>query len=257
MNDDFNSTVREGGFDIGQSLQNAVDSFFSFLPQLLGALVLLLIGYIIAKAVEKVIRKVLVKARFDRALHVSPAGKFINRIVESPASLAAHVAFYLIFLLFISIAISALDIAVLNTIVEGIYSYVPNVIAAIAIFLVASAIVAGGEVFIYKALGNHPMTKIVGAVLPAIVLSIAVFMILNQLNIAPEIVTITYTAILGAISLGLALAFGLGGRDVAAQILSNAYDSAQANKPMMKDAARTAKNNSRNMAEDAKHRTNQ
>lgn len=257
MNDGFTRTVQEGGFDAGQSFQNALDSFFSFLPQLLGALVLLLIGYIVAKAVEKVIRKVLVKARFDRALHVSPAGKFINRLVDSPAALAGKISFYLIFLLFISIAVTALDIPALTSIVEGIYSYIPNVIAAIAIFLVASAIVAGGEVFIYKALGNHPMTKIVGAVLPAIVFSIAAFMILNQLRIAPEIVTITYTAILGAISLGLALAFGLGGRDVAGQILSNAYDKTQQNKPMMRDAVRTAKANSRQMADDAKNKANQ
>lgn len=254
MNDGVSRTVSDEGFSIARSFEKALDSFFSFLPQLLGAFLLLLIGYFIAKVVQKVIRKVLVKARFDRALHVSPAGKFINRIVESPAALAGRIAFYLIFLLFISAAISALDIPALNTIVDGIYSYIPNVIAAIAIFLVASAITAGAEVFIYKVLGNHPITKVIGAVLPAITLSIAAFMILNQLKIAPEIVTITYTAILGALSLGLALAFGLGGRDVAAQILGNAYDNVQAKKPMMRDAARTAKANSQQMAEDAKNK---
>jgi hypothetical protein len=243
---------RDEDFDISNSLQNFVDSIFGFLPQLLGALLLLLVGYIIAKTVQKVLTKVLVRARFDRALHVSPAGKFINRIVESPASLLGRIAFFVIMLLVISISVSTLDIQALNNIVDGIFSYIPKVIAAIAIFLVASAITAGAEVFIYKVLGNHPMTKVIGAVLPAITLSIAVFMILNQLEIATEIVNITYTAILGSLALGLALAFGLGGRDVAAQILSNAYDNAQAKKPMMKDAARTAKENSKQMAQDAR-----
>lgn len=243
---------QDDGFDISNSLQNFVDSIFTFLPQLIGAILLLVIGYIVAKVVEKVIRKVLVRARFDRALHVSPAGKFINRIVESPAALVGRLAFFVIMLLAVSIAVSALNIPALNTIVEGVYSYIPKVIAAVAIFLVASAITAGAEVFVYKVLGNHPLTKIIGAVLPAITLSIAVFMILNQLEIATEIVNITYTAILGSISLGLALAFGLGGRDVAAQILSNAYDSAQASKPMLKDAARTAKANSRQSAQEAR-----
>lgn len=247
-----NDTGNDGGFDISNSLQNAADSFFGFLPQLIGALVLLIVGYFIAKTIEKVIRKLLVKARFDRALHVSPAGKFINRVVESPAALAGRIAFFAIFLLFISIAVTALNIPALDNIVNGIYSYLPNVIAAIVIFLVASAITAGAEVFIYKALGNHPLTKVIGAVLPAITLSIAAFMILNQLKIAPEIVTITYTAILGSLGLGLALAFGLGGRDVAAQILSNAYDSAQAKAPLVKDAARTAKANTQQMAQDAR-----
>jgi hypothetical protein len=61
-------------------------------------------------------------------------------------------------------------------------------------------------------------------------MTIATFMILNQLKIAPAIVTITYAAILGAIALGSALAFGLGGRDVAARMLEGAYSNVQQNK---------------------------
>jgi hypothetical protein len=61
-------------------------------------------------------------------------------------------------------------------------------------------------------------------------MTIATFMILNQLKIAPTIVTITYAAILGAIALGSALAFGLGGRDVAARMLEGAYSNVQQNK---------------------------
>ena len=61
------------------------------------------------------------------------------------------------------------------------------------------------------------------AALPALVIAIAVFMILNQLRIATEIVTITYAAVLGALALGMALAFGLGGRDVASRMLEDAY----------------------------------
>jgi hypothetical protein len=56
---------------------------------------------------------------------------------------------------------------------------------------------------------------------------IAVFMILNQLRIAPEIVSITYAALLGSVALGSALAFGLGGRDVAARMLEDAYRKGQ------------------------------
>jgi hypothetical protein len=65
-------------------------------------------------------------------------------------------------------------------------------------------------------------------------MTIATFMILNQLQIAPTIVTITYAALLGAIALGSALAFGLGGRDVAARMLEGAYGSVQQNKEQWK-----------------------
>jgi hypothetical protein len=59
-------------------------------------------------------------------------------------------------------------------------------------------------------------------------MAIAVFMILNQLRIAPEIVTITYAGLIGALGLAAALAFGLGGRDVAARMLEGAYVRGQA-----------------------------
>ena len=54
-------------------------------------------------------------------------------------------------------------------------------------------------------------------------MGIATFMILDQLNIAPAIVEITYIALLGSVALGMAIAFGLGGRDVAARLLEDAY----------------------------------
>jgi hypothetical protein len=59
-------------------------------------------------------------------------------------------------------------------------------------------------------------------------MGIAVFMVLNQLRIATDIVTITYAALMGAVALGAALAFGLGGRDVASRMLEEAYRRGQA-----------------------------
>jgi len=79
-------------------------------------------------------------------------------------------------------------------------------------------------------MGDTPLGKIVATAVPVIVMSIAVFMILEQLKIATQIVTITYAALWGAIALGTALAFGLGGRDVAARMLEGAYDAGQRNK---------------------------
>ncbi len=72
-----------------------------------------------------------------------------------------------------------------------------------------------------------PTGKLAATALPVLVMAIAVFMILNQLRIATDIVTITYAALLGAVALGMALAFGLGGRDVASRMLEDAYAVAE------------------------------
>lgn len=161
------------------SLRTAADKIFAFLSALLGAILFLLIGYSIAKGIQKVIQKALGKTHFNRALHVSPAGKFLYRLFESPTALIAKIAFYAVFLLFVSMAVSAFNIPTLNTILTGAISYIPKIIASVLIFLVASVITGGAEVFIQRALGHSPMSKIVGAILPVITLSIANFMILN------------------------------------------------------------------------------
>jgi len=220
-------------FHIQTSIQNGFDRLVGYIPQIIGALVILLIGHIIAKIVQRLTRRLLIKLHFDRSLHVSPAGKYIARFVESPAQLAGRIAYWVIFFLSLNLASSALNIPALNNIVTGIYSYVPKVIAALLIFVLASAITAGAEQFVRRVLGNGPTARLIGAVIPAITMSVAIFMILNQLEIAKDIVNITYTAIMGALALGLALAFGLGGRDLAGRLLDQAYTASQRQQNMM------------------------
>ncbi|MNL77840.1 hypothetical protein D3C87_2041060 [compost metagenome] len=76
-------------------------------------------------------------------------------------------------------------------------------------------------------------------------MSLAVFMILNQLGVATDIVNILFTAIVGAIALGLALAFGLGGRDVAKGLLEQAADNARAKQDTIKQQVTQAAENAR------------
>ena len=96
--------------------------------------------------------------------------------------------------------------------------------------MVAAALagVVGGAA--HKLMGDTPTGKVVRAVIPGLILAIGTFMVLDQLQIAPQIVTITYAALLGMLALAGALAFGLGGREVAAELLRGAYDSGQQNK---------------------------
>ena len=115
-----------------------------------------------------------------------------------------------------------------------VLAYLPNVIAAIVIFVVAAAVAGAIAGAVAKLMGDTPTGKIVAAAIPSLVMLIAIFMILNQLRIAPEIVTITYAALLGAVALGSALAFGLGGRQVAAEMLGSAHRKGQEQRGQVK-----------------------
>ena len=215
--------------NVGDSVQTALDSFFGFLPKLIGFLVILVIGWLVAKLVKTAVTKVLEKVGVDRALHTGSTGRYVDKVAPetSPSSLIGSLAFWFIFLGAIAIAVSQLGIAALDNFVAAIGAYLPNVIAAVLIFVVAGAVAAAIGGLVARTMGDTPTGKVIGSVVPVLVMAIATFMILNQLQIAPEIVTITYAALLGAAALAMALAFGLGGRDVASQMLSDAYDKGQ------------------------------
>jgi hypothetical protein len=106
-------------------------------------------------------------------------------------------------------------------------------------------------------MGDTPTGKLVASVVPVLIMAIATFMILNQLQIAPEIVTITYAVLLGSLGLGMALAFGLGGRETAAQLVSGAYDKGQEQKGQVKQDMRVGKERGQQQAQQAKDKAQQ
>ena len=211
--------------EISESLQQGIDDLIGFLPRLIGFLLIVLIGYLVAKALSKMVVLALEKLGTDRALSSGTSGEYVQKLAPdvSPSNLIGRVVFWFIMLGVLSIAISALGIAALNDFLADVFAYLPNVVAAILIGVIAVAIAGAVARLVTSALGGTPIGKLLATALPALVMAIAVFMILNQLRIATEIVTITYAAVLGGLALGMALAFGLGGRDVASRMLEDAY----------------------------------
>ena len=242
--------------EVGDSVQQGLDSLVGFLPNILGFLVILLVGFVIARVVKGVVSKVLEKVGLDRALHDSDAGQYVEKVSPgaSPARLIGAVAFWFIFLFAISAAIGALKIPALSSFIADVQAFLPNIIVALLIFVAAAVLagVVGGAA--HKLMGDTPTGRIVRAVAPALIMAIALFMVLDQLRIAPQIVTITYAALLGMLALAGALAFGLGGRDVAAQMLGQAYSAGQANAGQVRQDMQTGKARAETQAADRQGR---
>lgn len=234
------------------SLQNTVDKLLGIIPSIIGFILLILVGWIFAKIAKSLIRKLLHKVEFDQAITNSSAGTYVARVIEHPSDFLAKLAYWIILIGFILFAVSGLGVPALTLIVNGIYRYIPNVIAAIIIFLVASALTVGAEAFVVKAMGKGTLAKLVGATVPAIIMPIAIFMILDQLHIAQHIVTITYAALVGSVALGMALAFGLGGRDLAGRILEQAYKDTQEKSDQLRSEYQKAKDTTQSKAQQAR-----
>ena len=217
--------------EVGDSLQQGLDNLIGFLPKLIGFLIILAIGYIIARVVKGIVTKLLEKIGTDRAMHTGSTGEYVNRVAPGfkPSSVVGAICFWFIFLGALAVAVSQLGIAALDNFVVAVGGYLPNVLAAVLIFVAAVAISGAVGTLISRTMGDTPMGKVLGSVVPVLIMAIGTFMVLDQLEIAPVIVTITYAALLGGVFLALALAFGLGGREVAGRMWSDAYDRGREN----------------------------
>lgn len=239
---------------VRSSLRTLLTTISAWLPKLVAALVALLIAHVIARVIARLIERALAATSLNKMVHENMGGQYIARAVPNPSRFVSKIAYWLLFLFGVSVTISILGIPALNNIVQAIYGYIPRIIAAIAIFVVAGAISAAISGLVLRLMGGTATGKIIATAAPAITMSVAVFMILDQLKIAPTIVTITYAALLGSVALGLALAFGLGGRDVARTMLQNMYESGQSQKDRVQRELRVGQQNARREASNIRRR---
>ena len=217
---------------IAQSLQRGLDALIGFIPNLVGCLIILFVGYLIARLVKAVVAKLLETVGLDRALSSSQAGGYVERVSPGarPSRLVAVVAFWFIFIYAIAAAVGALKIPALTNFMTNVQDYLPNVIAAVLILVIGVALAGAVGGLVDRLMGDTAGGRMARAVAPTLILAIVVFMVLNQLQIAPAIVTTTYIALIGMLAVAGALAFGLGGRDLAADVMRDAYDSSRENR---------------------------
>jgi hypothetical protein len=216
---------------IAQSLQQGLNSLISFIPNLVGCLIILFVGYLIARIVKVVVAKLLETVGLDRALSGSQAGTYVERVSPGarPSRLVAVVAFWFIFIYAIAAALDALKLPALTNFMANVQNYLPNVIAAVLILVIGVAIAGAVGGLVDRLMGDTPGGRMARTVAPTLILAIVVFMVLNQLKIASAIVTTTYIALIGMLAVAGALAFGLGGRELAARMMRDAYDSSHHN----------------------------
>src|SRR5690242_10571142 len=211
----------------GDRLQSSFTQVFGdIVPALLGALVILFAGYLLAKVLEKLIERFLRRIRLNRLLErggvmqaVERSGSHIN-----PVRVLAKLVFWLVMFAVILVAANALGLQSLANVFSELVSYIPSVIAAIVIIIVG--IVLGGFVgglIMASAGGLHggPTLSRVGK---GGVIVLAVFMALQELGVASEIVTTAFAILFGAIALAIALSFGLGNKELAGEVTREWYN---------------------------------
>jgi hypothetical protein len=234
-----------------ERLEHSFALLGEFVPALLGALLILMAGYLLAKLIEKGAQRVLRKVRLNQLLERGGVMQAVERSGShlNPAKVIANVLFWFVMFAVLLVAANAIGLESLANVFSELVSYIPSVIAAIVIIILG--IVLGGFVgglIMASAGGLHggPWLARTGR---AGVIVLAVFMALQELGIATDIVTTAFAILFGAVALALALAFGLGNRELAAEVTREWYQRYRAER--MAIDAEAAAEEAEELAEEA------
>src|SRR4051794_19715512 len=205
-----------------QPLQEALSTFLSFLPQLVGAIIILIIGYIVAKVLQAIVGRVLRAVGFDGWMEKGGIKQFFDRAQTNytPATVIGRLVFWFVFIIALTMATDALGIPQVSAVLGQLIAYIPNIIAAILILILAALLANFLSSIVRGATGSGLLASIARYA----IIVYAVFAAITQLGIAVELTAPTFLILLGAVALAAAIAFGIGGREVAQDVLQKAYN---------------------------------
>ncbi len=207
--------------NILQPLEDALAVFLSYIPQLIGAVIILIVGYIIAKVLQAIITRVLRGVGFENWMERGGVKQFFDRAGtrQTPSGVLGKVVFWFVFIIAITMAADALGIQQISGFLNQLIAFIPSIFVAILILFLAALLANFLAGIVRGATGSG----ILASVVQYGIIVYAAFAALTQLGIAVELTAPTFLILLGAVALALAIAFGLGGREVAQEILEKAY----------------------------------
>jgi hypothetical protein len=197
--------------DFSQGLQNAWEHFITFVPKFIGFLLILLIGYFVAKALSKLANALLERLGFDGWVERGSLKAAFDRSHFDASDAVGVVVFWAVFLLALQLAFGVFGPNPISDLIEGIVAFLPNIFLAVLILVIASALAKVVTDLLTPTLGAVSGGRWIARLAGLAILVIGVFAALNELQIAPEIVNGLYYAILVTIAGSAIVAIGGGG----------------------------------------------
>lgn len=246
------SEITEWSAALMTSLASAMALFFSAIPKILGFLAIAIVGWLIASLVEKAVAAILRAVRFNELSHRAGLTDFMEKTgtTMDPAGALGMVVKWFIRLIALVVAFDALGLPAVSEVLREFLMWMPNLVVAMVVLVIGGLVARAASKLVRGAvaesgLGNPEfLAKLSATLIWAFTIVVAV----NQLGIATTLVNTLFMAFVGALALGTGLAFGLGGRETAGEILRNWYSKAQSKKGQI---ARTGEAMERRVAENA------
>ena len=226
---------------VGDTLMQLLNQVLLYVPKVISALIILIIGYIIARIVRGLVTKGLRLVHFDQVTDRAGITAMLQRAGTKMdgARLLGTIAFWWIFLMFIVNALDALALPTLTAYLSLLLGFIPKLFVAFLIVVVGALIanVVAGAIRGATAETGTTTSGLLGALARWFILLFALLTAVTQLGIAQSMIFILFASALAMVALAGGLAFGLGGRETAAQIVNNWYSRNQQGAPQLTQPA--------------------
>jgi hypothetical protein len=204
-------------------VREMLTKILGYLPTLLGALIILIVGWIVAKIIKRLIEVLLKAVRFDILADKAGITGILKKgdLKITASEVVSGLVYWLVIIMVLVMVVNALGLPQSSEVLASLFAYVPKVIAALFVLVVAMFLASFVSSIVRTAAGNAnlPRPEMYAGVSRWAIIIFAATIALGELGIGTLLVTATFNIILGGVCLGLALAFGLGGKEAAARYL--------------------------------------
>jgi len=225
---------------------------FSAIPKVLGFLLIIVAGWFIASLIERGLAAILRSIRFNHFAEKAGLADFVQKMGMNTdaAGVIGLVVKWFVRLIALVVAFDALGLPAVSEVLRQLLLWLPNVVVALVVLVIGGLAARALSNVVRGAAAEAGLSNsnFLAKAASVVVWSFAIVVAVNQLGIATELVNTLFMAVVGALALGLGLAFGLGGRDTAAEIVAKMYRSAQDRSGEMKQLARNMGDQAREQA---------
>jgi hypothetical protein len=222
------------------ALENGLSTVAEFLPKLIGFILILVVGFFIAKLIAKAIGKVLEKVGFDKAVEKGGVKKALDKSQYDASDIIGKLVYYTLMLFVLQLAFGVFGPNPISELITGVISFLPKLIVAIIIIVVASAIAAAVGTLIQGTLGGLSYGKVLAGLASGFILFLGVIAALNQIEVATTVTTPILVAVL-AIVAGVVIVGAGGGLIKPMQARWEGYlSTAESEAPKIKETAKNA-----------------
>lgn len=198
---------------------------WGYIPAIAGAIVILIVGWLAAKLVEAVIVRILKAVRLDTASDKAGLTNILaqGEIRMSVSELIGAVVYWIIILVVIATALGTLNLTVAADLIARLIEYVPNILGAIFIVIVGTFIADFVSAVVRTAANNTGLKKanLMAKMVKTVLVIFAIIIAIEQLKVASTLIVLAVNIILVSIGIGIALAFGLGCKDIAGKFVQD------------------------------------